>query len=722
MDTETAVDISMALVSDGTAVRAPLLSLLSSLSTQNSSVDKMQPLLKEIKAIIPHDPKIMATSFEIQQLAKKIELDSAFYNLFGITRTMDHKNFDYILDIRKYLLSLSLNLANTEADKSGERKAELAFDLADLDSDGLISFEELEEMMIGFNSFNGLCFDAESIKKVCMHVYRQLKPSDDISKAAFVEFIVGLRRESMGGKKNAVKAPEGPPGFWKKLGSYFEIEKTSITCFVFWIILNMCVSAYYVTQDRFGFYQRTITRQMAGQINLNSALLLLTISKNFQRVVHQTFLRYVFPIHKNLTFHRFIGIYILITGTIHSIFHLGGTFPRIASMTLEELNDKVAYHQLSGVPTYSWLVFKSIPGYTGIPLMILMPIMVFTAMEKVRRKNFEAFWYTHHLYFIIYILLAIHGAQELAAPHIFHYFFAVPGLIFFFEKFSKLYRYFVNRGRAVSIRLLASGVIELVIPRPSSFSYRSGQYASLNIPQIRKLQWHPFTLSSSPTQNNLTFHISPAGDWTNQLAEMAKADLTGNDLPLVIIDGPFGTPTEQFSDYKNAMLICSGVGATPFASVLRELLHRVQNDKQNLNIETLDFYWVNRSSNQLTWLVTLFQGLLREQFGLGSNFMKINLYFTGEAAMRTDFRSLFLWNAIEELKRRGELKPHCYCSNVYTGRPNWDKIFKAKSEADDGITEVGVFLCGNKAMGAEVLENCKKYSKKKIFKFKEEVF
>lgn len=488
------------------------------------------------------------------------------------------------------------------------------------------------------------------------------------------------------------------------------------------MLMNAGVSAFYVSMDQGGFPARTVTRQMAGQINLNSALLLLTISKNFQTLIHQTFLRKLFPIHKNFAFHRYIGTWIFITGTIHSIFHLGGTFPRISSMTLDELNSKVAYHQLTGVPTYEWLLFRSIPGQTGLALMAVMFVMIITTIEKVRRKNFEAFWYSHHLYVIMYFLMAIHGAQELAARQIFQFFCAVPGAIFILEKLAKVYRVIVYRGQAVSINLLSSGIIELVIPRPRYFIYRSGQYASVNIPNISRFQWHAFTISSSPTQQDvITFHISPVGDWTNKLAELAKMNLSKEALPTVVIDGPFGTPSEQFHDYRNIMLICSGVGATPFASVLRELLHRVKNDTNGLQIESLDFYWVNRKSSQLTWLVTIFQSLLKEQFALESTFLKINLYFTGDSEKK-DFRSLFLWNAIEELKRKGELKKHCYCSNVYSGRPNWDKIFQQKSEEQISTKEVGVFLCGNKAMAAEVLANCNKYSSKKVFKFREEVF
>ena len=735
MDSDSSLfDITIPLDSFGKeqkSVHASLFPLLVSLTHKSDDLDQDFRTLLEIKKIVSTmitEPFLKIKSQELRQLTKKMELDVTFYDLFGITRLNSQKATVYRLDVKKFLLGTSLNIANDkEGDDNHERKAELAFEFADLDGDGFISFQDLREMMVGFNSFNGLCFDDESITKICSYVYSQMIncPSREelISKLAFTGFILALRRRETMVQKSPKKKREESSSAWQKLCNYISTERNAIICFIALMLMNAGVSAYYFTQDRFGFPARSVTRQMAGQINLNSALLLLTISKNFQTFIHQTFLRRFFLIHKNIKFHRYIATWIFITGIIHSIFHLAGTFPYIASLTLDELNEKVAYHPpLTVVPTYKWLLLSSIPGKTGLVLMVLMFFIAVTIFEKIRRKNYEVFWYTHHLYIAIYFFLAVHGSQELAAKQIFQYFFAVPGVIFVLEKLSKLYRIFAYKNRAISINLLSSGIVELVIPRPRYFTYRSGQYASVNIPDIRRLQWHAFTISSSPIQQDIiSFHISPVGNWTNKLAEMAKMNLTGDQLPAVLIDGPFGTPSEQFHDYKNIMLICSGIGATPFASVLRELLHRVKTDTNGLMIQSLDFCWVNRKSSQLTWLVTIFQSLLKEQFALGSTFLKINLYFTGDSEKR-DFRSLFLWDAIETLKKKGELKKHCYCSNVYSGRPDWNSIFKQKSEQEDGASEIGVFLCGNKAMAADVLTQCKKYSTNKTFKFKNEVF
>lgn len=58
----------------------------------------------------------------------------------------------------------------------------------------------------------------------------------------------------------------------------------------------------------------------------------------------------------------------------------------------------------------------------------------------------------------------------------------------------------------------------LVIKRPSHFYFRPGDYVFVNIPAIAKYEWHPFTLSSAPEQDDyMWLHIRGVGEWTNRL-------------------------------------------------------------------------------------------------------------------------------------------------------------------------------------------------------------
>ena len=39
------------------------------------------------------------------------------------------------------------------------------------------------------------------------------------------------------------------------------------------------------------------------------------------------------------------------------------------------------------------------------------------------------------------------------------------------------------------------------------FDFYGGQYAFLHFPTVSTLQWHPFTISSAPSDDKVTFHI-----------------------------------------------------------------------------------------------------------------------------------------------------------------------------------------------------------------------
>lgn len=47
----------------------------------------------------------------------------------------------------------------------------------------------------------------------------------------------------------------------------------------------------------------------------------------------------------------------------------------------------------------------------------------------------------------------------------------------------------------------------------------------------------------------------------------------------VLIDGPYGTPSQSIFDAEHAVLIASGIGITPFASILQSLMHQYRRAK-----------------------------------------------------------------------------------------------------------------------------------------------
>lgn len=108
--------------------------------------------------------------------------------------------------------------------------------------------------------------------------------------------------------------------------------------------------------------------------------------------------------------------------------------------------------------------------------------------------------------------------------------------------------------------LLPSKVTHLVIKRPSHFYFRPGDYVFVNIPAIAKYEWHPFTLSSAPEQEDyMWLHIRGVGEWTNRLYsyfEKEQARLhSGEVLPLSAIC--------KSNDKKSDVSITKAISTTP---------------------------------------------------------------------------------------------------------------------------------------------------------------
>jgi predicted ferric reductase len=99
-------------------------------------------------------------------------------------------------------------------------------------------------------------------------------------------------------------------------------------------------------------------------------------------------------------------------------------------------------------------------------------------------------------------------------------------------------------------------------PFKKKLTYKPGQFVfirfySENLPN----EEHPFTISSSPTENAITFSIKDSGDFTRLIGELKPKDKA-------VIEGPFGV----FSNYKMRgpfIFIAGGIGITPFRSMLK---------------------------------------------------------------------------------------------------------------------------------------------------------
>jgi len=102
-------------------------------------------------------------------------------------------------------------------------------------------------------------------------------------------------------------------------------------------------------------------------------------------------------------------------------------------------------------------------------------------------------------------------------------------------------------------------------PTDKKMVYEPGQFAYLSFIKSKVgKEIHPFTITSHPDENNLSFAIKILGDYTQTLKNIKIDDK-------VSVWGPYGNFASRFlqSD-KNAIFIGGGIGIAPFISMLKE--------------------------------------------------------------------------------------------------------------------------------------------------------
>jgi len=117
-----------------------------------------------------------------------------------------------------------------------------------------------------------------------------------------------------------------------------------------------------------------------------------------------------------------------------------------------------------------------------------------------------------------------------------------------------------------------------------ALQHAPGQYAFINIPEISSLQWHPFSIASSPLDGASTFMIKNmapgSGQFTDALHQLAQKQRRRHgsaDIkePLVVnVDGPYGNTIFETTRYDTVVLVAGGIGITPLHGVLR-FLHQL---------------------------------------------------------------------------------------------------------------------------------------------------
>ncbi|GFG34861.1 hypothetical protein Cfor_10393 [Coptotermes formosanus] len=358
---------------------------------------------------------------------------------------------------------------------------------------------------------------------------------------------------------------------------------------IFWLVLYTLVllaifaeRAYYYSVERehsglrhIAGYGVTVTRGAASAMMFTYSSLLITMCRNTITILRDTFLHIYIPFDSAVSFHKYIAIWALVFTVMHCIGH-AFNFYSISTQTSDDLTClfRNFFHATHEIPKFHYWCWQTITGVTGILLTLLTALMFIFALPFARQQLYNAFWFTHSLYPVFYLLMILHGAGRLIQPPFFYYFFLGPCILFTIDRLISVTRKKVEIP-VVKAELLPSNVTFLEFKKPINFEYKSGQWVRVACPTLNRSEYHPFTLSSAPHEKNLTVHIRAVGPWTTNIRSLYDPSLLREKpLPKIHLDGPYGEGHQDWYQYGVAVLVGGGIGVTPFASVLKDIVFR----------------------------------------------------------------------------------------------------------------------------------------------------
>ena len=201
----------------------------------------------------------------------------------------------------------------------------------------------------------------------------------------------------------------------------------------------------------------------------------------------------------------------------------------------------------------------------------------------------------------------------------------------------------------------------------------------------------------------------------------------------IFIDGPYGSPSSQIFRAEHAVLIATGIGVTPFASILQSIVLHYEKRRQKCpscahefsdtrppfvcKLRKVDFVWINRDQKSFEWFIKLLAELELTQSHLppSERFLDIHIHLTAMEPAQTKSIGLQLALYLVHEKNKKDLVTGLR-TRTKAGRPNWDDLFNQIQDQKRG--KVSVFFCGRPQLGRLLHRKCDSYG----FKFRKEIF
>ncbi|KAG7023975.1 Respiratory burst oxidase-like protein B, partial [Cucurbita argyrosperma subsp. argyrosperma] len=542
------------------------------------------------------------------------------------------------------------------SDESFDARLQIFFDMVDKNADGRITGKEVKEIIALSASANKLSKIQDDAEEYATLIMEELDPDN----LGYIELynleMLLLQAPNQASARNRVtdsrvlsqllsqklvptKEYNPIKRTYRSLRYFVEDNRKRIWIFSLWLAICAALFAWKFVQYRHRAvfhvmgYCVTTAKGAAETLKFNMAIVLLPVCRN------------------TITWLR-------------STTKLGAVIP---------FDDNVNFH-------------KGTEGWTGVVMVVLM-IIAFTLAQPWFRRNrlnlpkiikrltgFNAFWYSHHLFIIVYVLFIIHGYYLYLSKKWYKkttwMYLAVPVLIYACERLIRAFRSGYKTVRISKVAVYPGNVLALQMSKPHGFKYTSGQ------------------------------------------------------LPRLLIDGPYGAPAQDYKQYDVLLLVGLGIGATPLISIVKDVLNNIKEQKDIENgiadkhakpfvTKRAYFYWVTREQGSFEW----FRGVMDEVAENDRDrVIELHNYCTS-VYEEGDARSALI-TMLQDLNHAKNGVDIVSGTRVKThfARPNWRNVLK-RVAINHPDQRVGVFYCGAQGLVGELRRLSQDFSRKTTTKF-----
>lgn len=316
--------------------------------------------------------------------------------------------------------------------------------------------------------------------------------------------------------------------------------------------------------------------QVAALVGLSILLMQAVLASRF------SFIERWFGQDTIMRFHRKMGLTGFFLILLHPIFLTTSYFLVDPALVADFL-----------FPVWGWKLL----GQVSFGLLLVIVILsVWTAVFKLKYHWWRRI---HTLVYLVLIGGFIHSIElgsDLIVEGVLRYYWITLGIItllsFLHSRvinplWPRLHPYIIESVHSPATRV---HTITFEQNLKHHFTYSPGQFLFIKfLSKGITGEWHPFTISSSPSEENIKISAKESGDWTSTLGALMPGDRA-------LIQAPFGRFSfTNLHTKRNLVFIAGGIGITPFRSMLKYV------HDTNLQEHKVQLLYANRTRHDIAF-------------------------------------------------------------------------------------------------------------------------